>query len=584
MTKWVCRPPGIPAPEYDLAKEDLFTIEMHYNGIMSGDDYIYGSVACIDQVDPDYLSMIELTLMADFVNVEGDLYQFLWPKPGQGIGDGLSCIECEDDVLAFIKARKNVDENGTAIGVPFRLMKVYVKKLSEFEARKRIGQIKMDLFRATFQRRVPFRLEEINEDGDLEGPSGECSDSGLVSRNDELCLSTVVVPANEGVQTHYLPLHGADFVETPCEVPEVVAHRGDAMEGVPVAMNDTCADLGETPCEVPEVVVHISADLDGGPQDDADLDGGPQDDAHLDGGPQADVDDTCADMEGVPQHVDDRSAHLEGVPQADVDDTCADMEGVPQHVFDTSAELDGVLEDMINVGADLEDVQQDGVVNAGAVLEDVPQDGGVNAGANLEDVPQDLADNSAGPRWLGVEEVLAEMAPAAAAAGPPHSPTTAAATTSSHHHFLPPPPPPHPPTAATTTSSHHHILPPPPPPPLDHNFQPPPPRLDHNFQPPPPPPLDHNFQPPPPPLDHNFQPPPPLDHHILPPPFPPTAAAATSSHRRHHHFLPPPHPPTTTFPPSTTSWTTTTAHHHHILPPPLPPTAAAAAGDLIFLP
>ncbi|CAN1185509.1 hypothetical protein LINPERHAP2_LOCUS37594, partial [Linum perenne] len=392
------------------AKEDLFTIEMHYNGIMSGDDYIYGSVACIDQVDPDYLSMIELTLMAEFVKVEGDLYQFLWPKPGQGIGDGLSCIECEDDVLAFIKARKNVDENGTAIGAPFRLMKVYVKKLSEFEARKRIGQIKMDLFRATFQRRVRFRLEEINEDGDLEGLSGECSDSGLVSRNEELCLlpwselhdynksksplRTVVVPANEGVQTHYLPLQGADFVETPCEVPEVVAHMGDDLDGVPTAMNDTCADLEG----VPQVVDDRSADLDGGPeeaadqdrgpQEAADMDGAPQEIAELDGGPQ---DDTCADLEGVPQVVDDRSAGLEGVPEV---------------VVNTSADLYKVLENMVNAGADLEDVPEDGVVNASANLGDVPQDDVVNAGAELGDVPHD----SAGPRWLGVDEVLAEMA------------------------------------------------------------------------------------------------------------------------------------------------------------------------------
>ncbi|CAN1168062.1 hypothetical protein LINPERHAP2_LOCUS27616, partial [Linum perenne] len=41
-------------------KEDLFTVEMHFNRILSGDDYLYGLVACFDQVDPGYLSMIEL--------------------------------------------------------------------------------------------------------------------------------------------------------------------------------------------------------------------------------------------------------------------------------------------------------------------------------------------------------------------------------------------------------------------------------------------------------------------------------------------------------------------------------------------
>ncbi|CAN1285502.1 hypothetical protein LINPERPRIM_LOCUS19018 [Linum perenne] len=51
--------------------------------------------------------------------VEGDFYQFLWPKPGKGIGDGLLCIECEDDVLAFINARQNVGNNGISMGAPF---------------------------------------------------------------------------------------------------------------------------------------------------------------------------------------------------------------------------------------------------------------------------------------------------------------------------------------------------------------------------------------------------------------------------------------------------------------------------------
>ncbi|CAN1302214.1 hypothetical protein LINPERPRIM_LOCUS25348 [Linum perenne] len=118
---------------------------MHFDEIFSGSDYVYGSVACFDQVDPNYLSMIELNGMAELVNVEGDFFQFLWPKLGKGIGDGFLCIECEDDVIAFNKARNNLGDDGSIMGATFTLMKLYMKKLSEFEAQKRIGKIKMEL-------------------------------------------------------------------------------------------------------------------------------------------------------------------------------------------------------------------------------------------------------------------------------------------------------------------------------------------------------------------------------------------------------------------------------------------------------
>ncbi|CAN1141202.1 hypothetical protein LINPERPRIM_LOCUS25339 [Linum perenne] len=97
---------------------------MHFNGIFSGSDYVYGSVAWFDQVDPDYLSMIEMNGIAKLMNVEGDFFQFMWPKPGKGIGDGLLGIECEDDVLAFNKASKNLGDDGSVIGAPYTLMKL----------------------------------------------------------------------------------------------------------------------------------------------------------------------------------------------------------------------------------------------------------------------------------------------------------------------------------------------------------------------------------------------------------------------------------------------------------------------------
>ncbi|CAN1300064.1 hypothetical protein LINPERPRIM_LOCUS24429 [Linum perenne] len=168
MVKWVIRTPGEPAPQYDSGRDDLFTIEMHFNGLLTVTNNLYGSVACFDRVDPDFLSMIELNAMADLVKVEGDFYQFLWPHPQTGIADGLESIECEDHVLAFIKARQNIDDNGISMGAPFGVMTLYVKKLSEFEARKRIGEIKMELHRPAIERRVQFRLEEMNDQGDVE--------------------------------------------------------------------------------------------------------------------------------------------------------------------------------------------------------------------------------------------------------------------------------------------------------------------------------------------------------------------------------------------------------------------------------
>ncbi|CAN1154357.1 hypothetical protein LINPERPRIM_LOCUS41083 [Linum perenne] len=154
---------------------------MHFNGLITANEYLYESVACFDRVDPDFLSMIELNAMAGLVKVEGDFYQFLWPHPQTGIADDLESIECEDHVLAFIKARQNIDDNGISMGAPFRVMTLYVKKLSEFEARKRIGEIKMELHRPAIERRVQFRLEEMNDHGDVEGVSTPCTGTAIGS-------------------------------------------------------------------------------------------------------------------------------------------------------------------------------------------------------------------------------------------------------------------------------------------------------------------------------------------------------------------------------------------------------------------
>ncbi|CAN1140109.1 hypothetical protein LINPERPRIM_LOCUS23648 [Linum perenne] len=156
---------------------------MHFNGILSGNEYVYESMAWFDQVDLDYLFMIELNGMAELLNVEENLFQYSWTKPREGIGDSLLNTECEDDVLAFTKAREKIGDDGRVLGFPYTLMTLYVKKLSEFEAGNRIGKIKMLLRGAAFERTVQFRLEEVNDDGDEGGVTATSAGIGLGLEN-----------------------------------------------------------------------------------------------------------------------------------------------------------------------------------------------------------------------------------------------------------------------------------------------------------------------------------------------------------------------------------------------------------------
>ncbi|CAN1182576.1 hypothetical protein LINPERHAP2_LOCUS36047 [Linum perenne] len=264
MVKWVLRTPGEPVPQYDSGKHELFTIEMHFNGLLTANEYLYGSVACFDRVDPDFLSMIELNAMADWVNVEGDFYHFLWPHPGKGIAEGLQSIECEDHVLAFIKARQNIDDNGNSMGAPFGVMTLYVKKLSEFEARKRIGEIKMELHRPAIEGRVQFRLEEMNDDGDVECVSTPCTGTAIVSGSGHMLMlpwsdrATVVHSSVEGnsqigKNASEVPPLTADVEVNDTEVPTPTAD---------VEVNDTevpplTADVEVNDIEVPPLTADV---------------------------------------------------------------------------------------------------------------------------------------------------------------------------------------------------------------------------------------------------------------------------------------------------------------------------------------
>ncbi|CAN1318968.1 hypothetical protein LINPERPRIM_LOCUS31040, partial [Linum perenne] len=149
-------------------KEFRFTVEMHYDGLLTSDDYEFGVVAFCDRVDPDYFSLAELMKMAERVGVQDEYYQFLWAKPGQEIKDELQTIEGEADILTCL------DEDG--LNGKHHLLKVFVKKMTRFQAWKRMVDIQKQLCGVVPATGDGFRLEEIGDDGtpirEAEGGSG----------------------------------------------------------------------------------------------------------------------------------------------------------------------------------------------------------------------------------------------------------------------------------------------------------------------------------------------------------------------------------------------------------------------------
>ncbi|CAN1171975.1 hypothetical protein LINPERHAP2_LOCUS29902 [Linum perenne] len=168
LRKWALRPEGAPSPDYDSEKEFRFTVEMHYDGLLTSDDYEFGVVAFCDRVDPDYFSLAELMKMAERVGVQDEYYQFLWAKPGQEIKDELQTIEGEADILTCL------DEDG--LNGKHHLLKVFVKKMTRFQAWKRMVDIQKQLCGVVPATGDGFRLEEIGDDGtpirEAEGGSG----------------------------------------------------------------------------------------------------------------------------------------------------------------------------------------------------------------------------------------------------------------------------------------------------------------------------------------------------------------------------------------------------------------------------
>ncbi|CAN1129915.1 hypothetical protein LINPERHAP2_LOCUS5524 [Linum perenne] len=152
-------------PRLRFRKRVRFTVEMHYDGLLTSDDYEFGAVAFCDRVDPDYFSLIELMTMAERVGVQDEYYQFLWAKPGQEIKDGLQTIEGEADIL-------------TCLGEDGLNRKHHLLKKQLCGVVPAIGD--------------GFRLEEIGDDGT---PIGEAEGgSGLSVIPNPLLLGCSAIP------------------------------------------------------------------------------------------------------------------------------------------------------------------------------------------------------------------------------------------------------------------------------------------------------------------------------------------------------------------------------------------------------
>ncbi|CAN1161048.1 hypothetical protein LINPERHAP2_LOCUS23699 [Linum perenne] len=69
---------SITFPSSEDPTGKLFTIELHYGGVMIGDAYRYGHIAYMDLVDPDKLSLHELNKMVEYLGVYGGIFEYLW--------------------------------------------------------------------------------------------------------------------------------------------------------------------------------------------------------------------------------------------------------------------------------------------------------------------------------------------------------------------------------------------------------------------------------------------------------------------------------------------------------------------------
>ncbi|CAN1280169.1 hypothetical protein LINPERPRIM_LOCUS17312 [Linum perenne] len=170
MGRWVMRPLHYDRPDYDSdPTSKLFTIELHYGGVLIGNDYKYGLTSYFDLVEADTFSLHDLNKMTKFVGVYGGIFEYLWLVPGEDIPAALKPLHCDDDIRTLIEGL-----------TPARTVRVYINKLSEFQARRRLAQVQLRLFEVVTRRRGVV-IEEVMEAGG-NGPGEGVVGSGNVSR------------------------------------------------------------------------------------------------------------------------------------------------------------------------------------------------------------------------------------------------------------------------------------------------------------------------------------------------------------------------------------------------------------------
>ncbi|CAN0866852.1 hypothetical protein LINGRAHAP2_LOCUS9396 [Linum grandiflorum] len=103
-------------------------------------EYLYGSVALFDNIDPNFFYMLELAKMGNRVPWEGEYYQYLWLRLATNNSDGLRPLEGEVDILSLLREMRVEASN---------FVRVFVKQLTFFQAQNRMVEVYRELCRET---------------------------------------------------------------------------------------------------------------------------------------------------------------------------------------------------------------------------------------------------------------------------------------------------------------------------------------------------------------------------------------------------------------------------------------------------
>ncbi|CAN1802372.1 hypothetical protein LINPERHAP1_LOCUS23349 [Linum perenne] len=163
---------------------------------MIGDAYRYGHIAYMDMVDPDKLSLHELNKMVEYLGVYGGIFEYLWLVPGKEFTDGLKPLHCDDDVRDLTDG-VTVDKN----------ICVYINKLTEFQARRKLALLQRRMFEVVTKRRGVV-IEEVVQAGHSDGlPALEFGSSDGAETNGAANNNILTLEYQVG-ENRGLPLEG----------------------------------------------------------------------------------------------------------------------------------------------------------------------------------------------------------------------------------------------------------------------------------------------------------------------------------------------------------------------------------------